>query len=378
MTFYAPVPLSLLYSLRVRPLSWAERGVLHHLYALAGASPDGVTIEIEKHHGEADVTAWTRALGAEGAVILGRLVEDRFFEIVHQGLRVTILSKAVQAPQEPGRTRPASVPPPRSVKPSETPAGRRERNDRADFDARHGATFGRVAAGVSWVEWLQSDDAAEHLAMREVTHPGYRAIVAGVVARGVAPPSAGGSAPVAPPGSAPLSPPHTPPLSPKNKREERGEGSAPPVAPSAGGVAPPGSALDTLREAAGSSASLHGNPELERQLTDQLARRNLSAEVLRMMGTLLATPKEWWRRGTAPEIAALTDLAGFCGETGYDWKPLDWLVTCAIKRTSRAAKPAPVAPVKIPSRDVDPEFAARFRAEIAARFPAAPKDAAHG
>jgi hypothetical protein len=113
-----------------------------------------MTVEIEKRHGEADVSAWTRALGAEGATILGKLVEDRFFEIVPQGLRVTILSKAAQAPQEPGRVRGPAAPSSRTVKPSETPAGRRERNDRADFDARRGATFARVPC--------VSADAARH------------------------------------------------------------------------------------------------------------------------------------------------------------------------------------------------------------------------
>lgn len=336
MTPWAPVSLALLFDLRVRPLSWAERGVLHHIHLIAAASPDGVTAAIEKRTGEADASAWKRALGEDGATHLGRLVEAGWFTICPEGVRLAA-RPAPTAP--PSRVEAPAEAPPRSAhgypsaskeKPSDGAEAKRARSDRALFKARDKGFWADIHPDTTWEAWIASPDGVEFLASREAKFPGY--------ARWVTPQGNAGNAPqvtrVTPQGNTPPLPPHTPLSSPENKKNEDGEGNArdagnaPRVTPQ--GNTPSPSILSGLRAAA-KGATLTGALAMEREANATLARITppLSEYEIEDMGAALASPSAWWPPGkkSAPKHVTLRDLAGWRGDDGaHDWTPLVALV----------------------------------------------------
>ena len=387
MNFSAPVSLALLHDLRVRPLPWAERGVLHHLSLLAGLSEDGATVHIDQRPGEADFAAWARALGDEGARLVGRLVEMGLLLIVPDGLRVVFAARSAPTPQP----SPAS-PMDWQGKPSESPAAQRARDDRSWFRRRI-KQFARVPDGMSWETWLETTDGLAHLASREITHAGYRDwVTPSVTPLGHArdhdrshPP---GHTPVTPPGHTPLaraSESQIPPSCQGNPEEKRGaqtrEGHTPvtppghtPVTP--GGHTPrshpPGHALDALRAASAGHATLTGATALEIEAGEILARHALTdADLARAEGAF-ADPSAWWPRGKnpAPRHVTLNDLAGFRGEQGYEWRALAALVAhlrqrkAARRPTQPAAPETPVAPPPPPPPRATLADAQRARAAI--------------
>ena len=156
MTPWAPVPLSLLFDLRVRPLSWAERGVLHHIHLIAAASPHGITAAVEKRTGEADATAWKRALGEDGATHLGRLIEGGWFTICPAGVRVattptqTAPRAPAGAPTTRGDTHHAEMS--EGAHAATPDAAARLRKLRYAFKHRLGE-FAQVDPATSWEAW---------------------------------------------------------------------------------------------------------------------------------------------------------------------------------------------------------------------------------
>lgn len=314
MTPWAPVTLSLVYDLRVRALTWAERGVLHYIYLLAGASDDGRTVAVEQRVGEAQVASWERALGRDGAAAVGHLVELGFLESTPAGLTVT----------KPARQQPTSAPgvmvgtlggeerPEGAVawkgKPSESPEAGRVRQDRSLF-ARRMKQWASVPAGVAWETWLASPEGAAHLAAREDTHPGYGARVTRVTQQGHTP----GSHRVTP----------------------------------AGGVT-----LDALRDAAGSNATLAGATSLESELSALLVKLALTGSEVKAVGAALADTSAWWPAGkiAPPPHASLRDLAGYRTDGAYEWGPLLALVGHvrgqAKVRASEARRPTASTPAK--------------------------------
>ena len=332
MTPWAPVSLALLFDLRVRPLSWAERGVLHHIHLIAAASPDGITAAIEKRAGEADAAAWKRALGEDGATHLGRLVEAGWFTICPEGVRLAARS-APTAP--PSRVEaPAEAPPP-TGKPSDAPAAERARNDRKKF-ARRLSPFAHVAAGVVWETWIATAEGAAFVSERESTFRGYRerAVPTAVPNAGTAPRYRPGTAPVPPQGTA--LPSHTlPSENAENKREEedvRGTAVPPPgTGTSTAPVPPPSPSILSGLQAAAKGATLTGALAMEREANATLARITppLSEYEIEDMGAALASPSAWWPPGkkSAPKHVTLRDLAGWRGDDGaHDWTPLVALV----------------------------------------------------
>lgn len=173
MTPWAPVSLALLFDLRVRPLSWAERGVLHHIHLIAAASPDGITAAIEKRTGEADAAAWKRALGEDGASHLGRLVEAGWFTICPEGVRLAARS-ASDAPRAPVGP-PPKAPDTTATDPAEgartTPpeAGARLRKLRYAFNHRLGE-FAGIDPATTWEVWSASECGRDTIT-RRVTNP---------------------------------------------------------------------------------------------------------------------------------------------------------------------------------------------------------------
>ena len=173
MTPWAPVPLSLLFDLRVRPLSWAERGVLHHIHLIAAASPDGITAAVEKRTGEADATAWKRALGEDGATHLGRLIEGGWFTICPAGVRVattptqTAPRAPAEAPTKRGDTHHAEMS--EGAHAATPDAAARLRKLRYAFKHRLGE-FAQVDPATTWDAWAASECGREAIT-RRVTNP---------------------------------------------------------------------------------------------------------------------------------------------------------------------------------------------------------------
>lgn len=354
MTPYGPVSLALLHDLRVRPLSWAERGVLHHLSLLAGVAPDGVTVHIDRKVGEAEVSAWARALGVEASAIIGRLIEVGLLVPCDVGVRVTLAAR--DSARASGLPAQHSVPPPPmqpAGKPSESPAAARARQDRSLFGRRM-KQWSTVPAGITWESWIATEEGRAHVVVREATHPGYAARVTplgGVTSQGHTP----GSHRVTPLGHTPSLSPQTPHSLGKTEEEESKEGhtGSHPVTPS-GGVTQPGhtqgshgvASLDALRAAASGYASLNGAAALEQQLGEVLGRHALSTDEITAAGRAFAEPARWWPKGKnpAPRHVTLNDLAGFRGESGYEWRALAALVS-HVRSLPRAA-PLPAAPSK--------------------------------
>lgn len=342
MTPYGPVSLALLYDPRVRRLTWAERGVLHHLSLVAGVSPDGRTVPIERRPGEADVAAWEQTFGVDGARIIGDLVTRGLLALCPEGLRVTLAARDGSAPA--GARVNATSGAIDAGKPSDSPSAVRARHDRSAFRAR-AKGWARVPAGLTWEAWLATPEGVSFVASREADFPGY----ADRVTPRVTPSPSPGDAPRVTPGDAPPSPPRTPPLSPREKHSEGARGDAPGDAP---GVTPGdaarvtpltgAAALDALRDAARDVADLVG-PAYERSVVAVLAGAKLSSADVQAMASALAAPAAWWPksyREPAPERVTLASLAGFRaanGDGSYTCEPLLALLAHARATSRRGA-----------------------------------------
>lgn len=382
MIQWGAVSFAHFFDTRMVGLSWADRGVLYHLALIASTAEDGATVLFQQRPGEALAATWTRALGEGGAASVGRLIEQGLLVLCPEGLRIVLRaerhgkapavgdawvvpSSDTERPQGAVTTR---------GKPSASKAAQRARNDRAKFATRS-APFKDAPEGVKWDAWVATAEGRAFVELRDLEFPGYRAWV---TPQGNAVGNTPGNAWVTPLGNTPPEKTSSSENSEEEKREE-GEGNAVPTAQVTPlGNTPKVTPLDMLRDAAGAAASLHGNPDLERGLLDQLTRRKLTDDVLRAMGAALATPGAWWRGKGAPEYVTLTDLAGYCDHGVYAWKALDWLVAHASKRTRPASPPRTIA-APPPSLAAELEQAARFQREVAERMGKTPKDeASHG
>lgn len=358
MSLSAPVSLALLHDLRVRPLTWAERGVLHHLSLLAGLSPDGATVPIDHRAGEADVAAWTRALGAEGAQLVGRLVEMGLLARCPEGLRVAFVAHAAaQAAVESDSW--DGGPFEWQGKPSASPVAQRARNDRALFGKRVKG-WGHIPPGVTWEQWVVTAEGEAFVVARESV-PRFAGYRAWVTPRGNAGNTQGVTPGVTPQGNTPLARASDSQNSPsfqgeseKKRGTQTREGTAG-VTPqgNTGGnttrVTPPASALDALRDASAGHATLTGATALEREAAEVLSRHTLTETDLARAAAAFADPSAWWPRGKnpAPKHVTLNDLAGFCGERGYEWRALAALVAHLRQRKAVRRFP-PVAPAEPP------------------------------
>lgn len=351
MTPYGPVTFALLHDLRVRGLSWAERGVLFHLYLLAAASTDEKTIAVEVRAGEAVVASWERALGKDGGAAVGRLVDVGFVVTCPEGLRITIPARETAAKGREGAgamvaTLGGEERPQGAVawqgKPSTSPIAMRARNDRALFKARAKGMWKLIDPALSWEEWVATPDGAAFLAEREREHPGYT--------RWVTPQGNAGNAQGNTPGNAPLLPPHTPLSSPKNEEKTqngRAKGNTP---KGNAGNTPGGVTLDDLRDAARGVADLIG-PAYERSVARVLSQAALMPAEVDAFVAALARPSAWWPADlkAAPSRVTLADLASFrsaAADGTHDCKPL--LALIAHVRAKAASDAARVSPSGLP------------------------------
>ena len=351
MTPYGPVTFALLHDLRVRGLSWAERGVLYHLYLLAAASTDEKTVAVEVRSGEAVVASWERALGKDGAAAVGRLVDVGFVVTCPEGLRITIPARETAAKgRETGGVMLATIGseerPQAGLawqgKPSTSPIAMRARNDRALFKARAKGMWKLIDAALSWEEWVATPDGVSFLAEREREHPGYT--------RWVTPLGNAGNASGNTPGNAPRLPPHTPLSSPKNEEKTqngRAKGNAGNTPEGNAGNASGGVTLDGLRDAARGVADLIG-PAYERSVSRVLSQASLTPAEVDAIVAALARPSAWWPSDlkAAPSRVTLADLASFRSASGdgtHDCKPL--LALIAHVR-AKAAQPSPPRPAR--------------------------------
>ncbi len=343
MTPFGPVSLALLHDLRMRSLSWAERGVLHHLSLVAGVSPDGATVHLDRRAGEAEVASWSRALGADGAAIVGRLVELGLLSTCHEGLRLVLVARPA-----PVASAPRAAAEEWQGKPSDSPAAERARNDRKKFKARV-SPFSRVPADLSWEAWLATDEGEAFLAKRAEQFHGYGEWAVPHTGTTPSVPPTGtateggtyrpGTAPVPPPSL----PPHTPLSFPEKKEEEGGGTASGGTAQNGGtGTAPQVPPLVALRDAVGGRATLTGALAIEVELSRLLERHALTPDEIKRAGAAFEDPSAWWPRGknSAPRHVTLNDLAGFRGDDGYEWRALAALV--AHVRASKRTTPKPV------------------------------------
>ncbi len=393
MTPYGPVSLALLYDLRVRRLSWAERGVLHHLSLIAGVSPDGRTVPVERRPGEADVSAWEQTFGVDGARIIGDLVTRGLLSVCAEGLRVALAARdGAPAGAAPHASAPRPAADGRRGKPSESPVAQRARNDRACFKARAKGLWARTPEGLTWEQWVATEEGGRFVAEREADFPGYRGWV---TPHGNAVPNAGNAPGVTPPGNAPTYVSKNP-SSPGEEKKEEGNGvtgNAPRVTPqvtppgNTPPVTPPGNAprvtpLDLLRDAAAGRATLTGAATLEREFAEVLARHGLKGDEVSRAGSAFEEPAAWWPKGKnpAPAHVTLNDLAGFRGEAGYEWRPLAALVAHVRSQARRAAARARARPAAPPPPPPPAARAGEAAARAAARSliadPQRPKETA--
>lgn len=351
MTPWAPVSLALLFDLRVRPLSWAERGVLHHIHLIAAASPDGVTAAIEKRTGEADASAWKRALGEDGATHLGRLVEAGWFTICPEGVRLAARS-ASDAPRAPVGP-PPKAPDATTADPAEgartTPpeAGARLRKLRYAFNHRLGE-FAEIDPATTWEMWSASECGRDTITRRVTNPPTTRERNASGTFQGrsVDATERFGNVPGTPRNATERTTerPRNGSRasenaldSEKNRENDRNarerSGNATERTTERSGVPTTKTTPSILSglQAAAKGATLTGALAMEREANATLARITppLSADEIEDMGAALANPSAWWPPGkkSAPKHVTLRDLAGWRGDDGaHDWTPLVALV----------------------------------------------------
>lgn len=420
-TLYAQVTVALLYDLRVRGLSWAERGVLFDLYLRAAVSADGVTVALPLLAGEAPVAGWKRALGPDGAEAAGRCVQLGLLESVPEGLRAT-LQGAVHR-------RAAAVPPsalqgPDGDEPAAAPAARA----RGAGDPVHALRLAFTRHGLRTAEergaWLATDPGARTLKRLNLTTEEALDVVARTGVNGgrfgsrtavshgaIARQSRGdldNAATVLSHGDiaavSPL-PPHTPP-SEKDKEKEGVDARAPAIshgdiaAVSHGDIetaarqsraavssardhraAPHADPLSELQRAAAPHADLMGGGDLEMGASALLIRLRITPAEIPAMALALSRPTSWWPSGgrAAPARATLGDLAGWHTADGYEFKPLSALVA-HVRGAARRVPAAPAAPPAPVVPRISPEDVRAMRASLQSPSPpaASPAPAAEG
>lgn len=369
MTPYAPVTVALLHDLRLRGLSWADRGVVHHLYLLAGSGSDGKTVHVIQKAGEAVTASWERALGKDAVGSVARAIEAGLVVQCPEGLRITIPARETAARGREGGALVSSIgaedDPQGKVawqgKPSNSPSAERARNDRKKFKQRV-SPFGHVAAGVEWERWVETAEGAAFVARREQEFPGYRL----KVLVGTAPGTGTGTAPVPPRYRPPSSPSHSPsfPVEDEEEREEvppqgTGTGTAP-----GGGTSSGLHLLDAMREASNGAATLDADSATQVAACNALVRLGVTEDEAHEMGAALANPSAWWTSGgKMPAHVSLHRLRGYYDRDAkaHGWEPLQDIVAYVrgefAKRAQRerAKGPAP-KPVTI----MTPEAAQRL------------------
>lgn len=362
MTPYGPVTFALLHDLRVRSLSWAERGVLFHLYLLAAASTDEKTIYVDVRTGEAATASWERALGKDGAAAVGRLIETGFVVTCPAGLCITIPARETAAKgREGGGAMVATIGgeerPQGAVawqgKPSKSPSAQRARTDRALFASREKGMWKLIDPALSWDEWIATPEGRAFIADREREHPGY--------ARWVTPQGNAGNAQGNTPGNTPPLPPQTPLSSPKNEEKSqkaRAKGNA---GNTGSGNTPTRVTLHDLRDAARGVTDLIG-PGYERSVSRVLGDAALTFDELPRVVEALKSPASWWPSGhnAAPARPTLADLAGYrsvAADGTHECRPLLALIAHVRAKGARAGvrrdddlppPPPPVDPATLP------------------------------
>lgn len=411
MSGWAPVPTDLNDDARVRVCSPVEQLTLVRLYLTARGRNHVPMAPLRT--GESAPAVWRSIWGSEMALAIGRLVEAGLVLVEPTGLRLVITTnlRGVPSGGEGGPVSGGESFYSTGATDGGTTAQRealaaRTRKLRFVFKNRTGE-LAEVDPSLSWESWLESDHGRAVYARRVLGHgeTGRSRGPSGTFQRTTGTPaerSSGthhGNVPVVPAerhgnATGTLAPLSSETSSSEEKERERDardthhgnasgtarNGTGTPAERNATGTVQR-NALDDLREAAGSNATLIGAPTFERELLAMLTRLNLTLDELRAVGSALAKPSDWWPPGktAAPKHCNLKHLAGYHDKSGaYEWGPLLALVSHVRGHAATKTRTKPAAPPPIPSRDVDPEFAARFRAEIAAQFPATPKDAAHG
>lgn len=379
---WGPIPLALLYDLRVRGLSWADRGVLHHLHLVASTSEDRQTIPLPQRPGETSLAAWRRALGDDGAEAVGRLVQAGLLETTPAGLRT-----ALQTAAAPSRSAEAPNPQPRPATPASGPVERL----RALFSKHNLKTADDRTA------WLRTEHGRKTLDRLELTE----AEALGVVARTGAAGGRFGSnrAAVTDGGNPPADgdnrnrrtavttavtslPSHT--LPSERNAERKGENSARAAVTDGGNRNPPTAVtpddnpaavtdpFGALQELAAPVADLFGGGEVD--ASTLLIRMGVTGTEARAMAAALAKPSAWWPdRKSAPVRATLSALLGFRTEEGYEARALTALVAHV---RAGAAKPAPSRPAEAPPPRLAPPSTPDPAKVAAARALLAPARAA--
>lgn len=385
MNLWGPIPLALLYDLRVRGLSWADRGVLHHLHLVASTSEDRQTIPLPPRPGEASLAAWRRALGEDGAEAVGRLVQAGLLETTPAGLR-TALQTATASP----RSADAPDAPPRPASPASGPVERL----RALF-SKH-----KLQTADARTAWLRTEHGRKTLDRLGLTEAEALSVVARTGATGgrfgVNPAAVtaavttevttgNGYRRAAVTTAVTSLPSHTLPSEKDSERE--GENSAraavtdgdnrnPLTAVTHGGN--PAAVTDpfgALQELAAPVADLFGGGEVDASAL--LVRMGVTGAEAHAMAVALAKPSAWWPdRKSAPARATLSALLGFRTEEGYEARAMTALVAHVRAGATRHAHAAPTAdrppPSLTPARAPDPAKVAAVRAALAAARIVAP------
>lgn len=371
MTPFGPVSLALLFDPRVRRLSWAERGVLHHLSLVAGVSPDGRTVPVERRPGEADVSAWEQTFGADGARIIGDLVTRSLLTVCAEGLRVTLVAR--DGAQLAGQ-RHVALPPEEAPAPPPDVVAARLRKLKFNFKNREGE-LAAVPAGVTWEAWVETPEGLEVYARRVLGQGRTERArgAGGTFLRSTGTRSDGASGTPAERhrnGQRNAPPSLSETSSPKGKEEEEDvpERHRNGTERNAIGTGQR-NALDLLRDAAAGRATLTGAATLEREFAEVLARHGLKGDEVSRAGSAFEEPAAWWPKGKnpAPAHVTLNDLAGFRGEAGYEWRPLAALVAHVRTQARRAAAPARARPASPPPPSPPAARAGEAAARAAAR-----------
>ncbi len=383
MNPWAPQPLSLLHDLRVRGLSWAERGVLHHLHLVAAtSSADGLTVAVTRRAGEAATAAWTRALGAEGATAVGRLIEAGLVVECNEGLRLTLAPGGRGAPPVGSQGAPTSERSSEAFERSEGAAAlapkvvsARARKLKWAFENRVGE-LADIAPGVTWETWRESAEGRAAYARRVLGfgHTERERNAAGTFLRSSG--TRSGNATGTPAErhgngqrNAPLTSSETSSFVEKEREETGTERQRNGTERNASGTRQR-NALDDLRDAAAGRATLIDATSIELELSRVIERHGLTPEELTRAGEAFGDVAAWWPKGkhAPPSHVTINDLAGFRTEGGYEWRALGALVGFVRAPSESKRRPAGVARPAI-----DPAALAAAEAQRNEKFREAPR-----
>lgn len=355
MTPWAPVPLALNDDPRVRLRTPVEQLTLVRLYLIARGA-DIVPMP-PLRAGEAAHAVWRRLWGAETADAVGQLVEAGLVLVEPAGLRLALATGArsgaprAMAAHDLGERADASV----EVTPETIAA--RTRKLRHVFTHRAGELVD-VDPGLSWEAWLATDHGRETYARRVLGHnKTARPRNASGTFRGRSDGTTG-----------------TP-----QERHGNGHRNAPPVLSETSGIEEKerekrernatgtergterngtpqersdGTLLAALQSAAAGRATLTGALAIEQEFGHLLERHRLTADEIERAAKAFEDPSAWWPRGKnpAPKHVTLNDLAGFRGDSGFEWRAVSALVAHvrASKRTAPKPSPLPAAPARGP------------------------------